>query len=77
MLECGLLSLLVWFGLMAEVMSDVKCWIDACRLALEDSVTRGIQRKCVKGGLGGMTASQLKDSPCARDGVVAKSNSGG
>lgn len=75
-LECGLLSLLGWFGLVAEEMSEVKCWIEACSLALEDSVTR-IQRKCVNGGLGGMTASQLKESPCARDGVVAKSNSGG
>ncbi len=61
-LEWALLAVLVWVGVAAEVMSDVKCWIDACNLGLEDSVTSGIQRKCVSGGLGGMVGSQLRES---------------
>jgi len=65
-LELELPWVFVWFGVTAEVTSDAKCWIDACSLALDDSVTSGIQRKCVNGGLGGMTEPTVDENPCAR-----------
>lgn len=54
-LELKLASVFVCVGLTAGVvMSEVKCWIEACRLGLEASVSSGMQRKWVSGGLGGM-----------------------
>ena len=41
-------------GLGREAMSEVKWWREAWSCGLEKSVMRGMQRKCVSGGFGGM-----------------------
>ena len=51
----GRLSVLVEWRFRGDVMSAVNCWSVACRWVLEESVTRGMQRKCVSGGLDGMS----------------------
>ena len=59
-------------GLTAKVMSEVKCWMEACSLGLEVSVTSGIQRKCVSGGLGGMAGLGLLQVRPLAEGVILK-----
>lgn len=62
-LELKLASVFVCVGLTAEVvMSEVKCSIEACSLGLEASVTSGMQRKWVSGGLGGMAGEGCCES---------------
>ncbi len=55
-------------------MSEVKCCREACSWSLEDSVTRGMHKKCVSGGFGGGMAGRVgpvcKCRKMRRDGGV-------